>query len=249
MVGHCEAGAVKRELGCAALAPVSLAISGVQRLPCQSSALGRRLVGHAFPPHAAVRRQRDVGEDACCAPASPWRSGLVFTDVPGATPKKPASGLMARRRPFGVRLDPGDVVADGPDLPALETVGRNQHREIGLAAGAGEGRRDVGLLALRILHAEDQHVLGHPAFIARDVGGDAQREAFLAQQRVAAVARAVGPDLARLREMHDVLLVVARPGHVASPGASGTPTLCMHGTTRFSSLSISLKHAFSRCAP
>ena len=26
------------------------------------------------------------------------------------------------------------------------------------------------------------------------------------------------------------------------PGASGAPTLCMHGTTRFSSLSISAKH-------
>ena len=25
--------------------------------------------------------------------------GLVFTEVPGATPKNPASGLMARRRP------------------------------------------------------------------------------------------------------------------------------------------------------
>src|SRR3954468_1187334 len=36
MVGHCEAGAVKRELGWAAFAPVSLAIRGVQRLPCQS---------------------------------------------------------------------------------------------------------------------------------------------------------------------------------------------------------------------
>src|SRR6476646_5414624 len=36
IVGHCEAGAVNRELGCAAFAPVSAAICGVQRLPCQS---------------------------------------------------------------------------------------------------------------------------------------------------------------------------------------------------------------------
>ena len=27
--------------------------------------------------------------------------GLVFVDVPGATPKKPASGLIAHRRPSG----------------------------------------------------------------------------------------------------------------------------------------------------
>src|SRR5882724_5486284 len=36
IVGHCEAGAVKRALGCAALRPVCLAISGVHGLPCQS---------------------------------------------------------------------------------------------------------------------------------------------------------------------------------------------------------------------
>ena len=44
--------------------------------------------------------------------------------------------------------------------------------------------------ALRILDADDQHVLGEPAFAARLVAGDAQRVAFLAEQRVAAVARA-----------------------------------------------------------
>ena len=78
-----------------------------------------------------------------------------------------------------VRLDPGDVIAHGPDLPAFETRRRNQHREIGLAAGARKRRRHIGLLALRILHAQDQHVLGHPAFVARDVRSDAQRKTFL----------------------------------------------------------------------
>src|SRR5690242_20808037 len=36
IVGHCDAGAVNRAFGCAALAPVSLAICGVHRFPCQS---------------------------------------------------------------------------------------------------------------------------------------------------------------------------------------------------------------------
>src|SRR5574344_2941145 len=36
MVGHCDAGAVKRAFGCAAFAPVSLAMAGVHFLPCQS---------------------------------------------------------------------------------------------------------------------------------------------------------------------------------------------------------------------
>src|SRR5229473_8358069 len=53
MVGHCEAGAVKRALGCAAFTPVCLAISGVQRLPCQSvhSAGGVSVMpSHQTPP-------------------------------------------------------------------------------------------------------------------------------------------------------------------------------------------------------
>src|SRR5579862_7026884 len=53
MVGHCEAGEVKRALGCAALAPVSLAICGVHFLPCQSrhSAGGSSVMpSHQTPP-------------------------------------------------------------------------------------------------------------------------------------------------------------------------------------------------------
>src|SRR5438876_11681497 len=53
IVGHCEAGAVKRALGCAAFAPVSLAICGVHFLPCQSrhSAGGSSVIpSHQTPP-------------------------------------------------------------------------------------------------------------------------------------------------------------------------------------------------------
>ncbi len=58
-------------------------------------------------------------------------------------------------------------------------------------------------------------MLGQPALVARHVGGDAQREALLAEQRVAAVAGAVGPDFTGFRVMHDVLDGrVARPGDV-----------------------------------
>ena len=116
----------------------------------------------------------------------------------------------------GVRLDPGDVVADGPDLPALESGWRDHHGEVGLAAGGGEGGGYVGLFVRGGFDAEDEHVLGHPALVAGDVGGDAQGEALLAEQRVAAVARAVAPDLAGLGEVDDVLFVVAGPGDVVS---------------------------------
>ena len=55
----------------------------------------------------------------------------------------------------------------------------------------------------RILDADQQHVLGHPALAAGLPAGDPQRVALLAEQRVAAVAGAVALDLERLRKMHD----------------------------------------------
>src|SRR5271166_5925575 len=53
IVGHCDAGAVKRELACAALTPFSLAIRGVHSLPCQSTALAGGvsvMPSHQTPP-------------------------------------------------------------------------------------------------------------------------------------------------------------------------------------------------------
>src|SRR6266446_5934014 len=87
MVGHCEAGAVKRALGCAALAPVCLAISGVHRLPCQSrhSAGGLSVMPSHHTPPSGVRAtlvKMVLQERVAIA------LGLVFSDVPGATPKK-----------------------------------------------------------------------------------------------------------------------------------------------------------------
>ena len=62
-------------------------------------------------------------------------------------------------------------------------------------------------------------MLRQPAFIARHRGRDAQREAFLAEQCVAAVTRAVRPNLPRFREVHDVLgLTVARPAAILLAG-------------------------------
>src|SRR4030095_10088438 len=103
IVGHCEAGAVKRALGCAALAPVAWAISGVHLLPCQSrhSAGGSSVIpSHQTPPSgvSATFVKMLLRERATIA------FGLVCADVPGATPKKPASGLIACRRPWASRL-------------------------------------------------------------------------------------------------------------------------------------------------
>src|SRR5271168_4587422 len=96
--GHCEAGAVKRPFGWAAFAPVFLAMAGVQRLPCQSrhSAGGLSVMpSHQTPPSgvSATLVKMVLRESVAMA------LGLVLAEVPGATPKNPASGLMARSSP------------------------------------------------------------------------------------------------------------------------------------------------------
>src|SRR5208282_4882190 len=102
MVGHCDAGAVNRAFAWAAVAPVSLAICGVQRLPCQSvhSAGGSDMPSHHTPPSGVSATLVKMVFLASAAIAL----GLVNSDVPGATPKKPASGLMARSWPFASGL-------------------------------------------------------------------------------------------------------------------------------------------------
>src|SRR5580698_2062931 len=98
IVGHCEAGAVNRALGCDAFAPVSFAISGVHFCPFQSrhSAGGVSVIpSHQTPPSGVSATLVKMEFFASVAIALRF----VFTEVPGATPKNPASGLIARSRP------------------------------------------------------------------------------------------------------------------------------------------------------
>src|ERR1700727_2524434 len=83
MVGHCEAGAVKRELGCAAFAPVPLGVPGVPFLPCQSvhSAGGVSVIpSHQTPPSGVSATLVKMELRASVAMAF----GLVLAEVPGA---------------------------------------------------------------------------------------------------------------------------------------------------------------------
>ncbi len=101
--GHCDAGAVKRAFGCAAFAPVAFPISGVHTLPFQSrhSAGGSSVIpSHHTPPSGVRAVLVKIEFFASVAIAF----GLVLTEVPGATPKKPASGLIARSCPLASGL-------------------------------------------------------------------------------------------------------------------------------------------------
>src|SRR3984957_9109982 len=103
IVGHCRAGAVNRPFGWAAGIPVSLANAGVHLFPRQSitSAGGASVIpSHHTPPSGVSATLVKIVFLASVAMAL----GFVFALVPGATPKKPASGLIARSLPFASGL-------------------------------------------------------------------------------------------------------------------------------------------------
>src|SRR5262245_37111189 len=97
MEGHCAAGTVKRAFACAARRPF-LPSSGVHGLPCQSMSLAGGT--SVIPSH----QTSPSGVMATLVKMTFARSifiafGLVSFEVPGATPNRPYSGLMAWKRP------------------------------------------------------------------------------------------------------------------------------------------------------
>ena len=171
-------------------------------LPVQR--LGRRLVVMPFPPHRAVFLQHDVGVDRVAGDRL-YHARVGLRARPRRHAEETRLGIDRPQLAVGVDLHPGDVVADGPDPVALlfQTLRGNQHGKVRLAASAGERRRDVLDPAVWMLDPHDQHVLGHPAFLAAKPTGDAQRQALLAQQHVAAVPRSHAPDRVVLGKVHD----------------------------------------------
>src|SRR5439155_12242437 len=96
MTGHCRAGVVKRALGCAALRPEA----GVHGRRSQSTRAGggASLISSHHTSPSGVTAQLVKME---LASAVRIAFGLLFILVPGATPKNPASGLMAWSLPSG----------------------------------------------------------------------------------------------------------------------------------------------------
>src|SRR5947208_15663651 len=72
-----------------------------------------------------------------------------------------------------------------------------------LAARGVKGTGQIVCLAARALEADDHHVLGEPALLARLPARDAQCVAFLSEQRIAAVAGAEALDRVLLGKVHD----------------------------------------------
>src|SRR5262245_23962152 len=96
MLGHCVDETVNRALGCAAFVP----LAGVQSLPCQSIACAGG--APSMPSHHTSPSSVSATLVKMTLRSSIFMAlGFVFIDVPGATPKHPASGLMARNVPSG----------------------------------------------------------------------------------------------------------------------------------------------------
>src|SRR5262249_54156364 len=94
MIGHCAAGVVNRELGCAA----GSGESGVQSRPRQSvrcaGGVSVRPSHHTSPSSVRATLVKMLLPHRVLIALA-----LVFCPVPGATPKNPASGLIAYSRP------------------------------------------------------------------------------------------------------------------------------------------------------
>ena len=115
MEGQLAAGAVKRELGCAA----GVLLSGVQGWPRQSVMPPAGDRSHAFPPHVAVGGQRHVGEDGVLGQAV-HGVGIGFPRRAGSHAEEAGFGIDGAQAPVRSRFDPGDVVPDGggPSSPS-----------------------------------------------------------------------------------------------------------------------------------
>ena len=157
----------------------------------------------AFPPRLHIAGQTYIGEN--CVPLE-HLEGIVVGFAVGAGHDAEIAGFRVdgAHSPVAVEVQPGDIVANRAHLPARKCIGRNQHCQVGLAAGGWEGGRQVMLLARRVFDLDNEHVLRQPAFLARLPACDTQGMAFLAQQRIAAVAGTVASDAQFFREMHDV---------------------------------------------
>ena len=178
--------------------------------------------GHTLPPHVSVGCGGNVGEDGvggehvhgngvCCRAGSWSNTEEARFRVDGAQAAIPS------------RCEPGDVIADGFNLPPGEAW--LHHGEISFATGTGEGRNHVVGLTLGARNFDEQHVLGHPAFFFGQNRRDAKGERFLRQESVSTIGRSKRPDFFRLGEVRNVFGLVAGPGSIVVAVGEG----CSHG--------------------
>ena len=172
------------------------------------SCINRRILIQLFPPNSVVCIvQSNVGEDGARLGASQSiRVGVVIGTRSNA--EEAVFRIDCVQSAILARLHPSDIIADCEYLVAILLIAfrRNQHSQVGLAAGRRECSCDILCFAVGLLNAQDQHMLSHPSFVLTLEGSDTQSEALLAQQNVAAVSRIDGPDCIFFRELYDITI-------------------------------------------
>ena len=179
-------------------------------LPVQQ-AFGRGL-GQALPPNGLLHGiQGHIGEDGTFMGASQG-VGVALGIGAGRHAEEAGLGIDGIETSVIAHTQPGDVIAQGPDLITLLAVirGGQHHGQVGLAAGGGERGGHILFLAVGIFNTQDQHMFSHPALVLALEGGDAQGEALLAQQHVSAVAGVDGPNGVILGELQNVALLIVQ---------------------------------------
>ena len=140
----------------------------------------RGILVHALPPNGVIVEVADnIGKDGVLFGGGKGVGVRLFARAGGYAEEavfrvyRPQSAVRAYAQPC-------DIIADSPALPALFTVnlGWDEHCEIGLAAGRRECAADIADLTLRVLNAEDEHMLCHPVLITAESGGYAQGKAL-----------------------------------------------------------------------
>ena len=183
--------------------------------------------GHALPPHAAFRRERDVREIEFRAIVA-IAFGFVFRDVPGAT-RRHGLGVDRTQTAGRVRL------RQAMSSPTIVTF-RSPSRRAAPASPDWSCHRRSGTR---------RRCRSAPRADPRRRGSACARPASLRPARYSTqcAARSISfqaaplrrtrsrkTDLPRFGKVDHVLVGLHGHGTSASPGASGAPTLCMHGT-------------------
>src|SRR6185437_3729782 len=253
--GHCAAGAVKRPLGCAAgrfLSPTwSFANHGSPRQSMSCAGGASVMPSHQTPPSGlpSLPTVRATLVKMVFFFSVAMALGLVFAEVPGATPKKPASGLMARRWPCASGLihaiSSPTVWIFQPSKP----FGGIIMAKLVLPQAEGNAAATYVFSVLPVASAG----VSTPRMSMCSAIQPSSRAMFDAMRSAKHFlpSSAFPPypepndQISRLSGKCTMYFSLLQgQGTSFCPGASGTPTLCIQGTTRFTSLSIS-RNTFS----
>ena len=144
-------------------------VSAASRYPGLPRPIGqnrRRDLGHPLPPHITLRRLSNISENRIALNCLHTIRIRLRTGARGNA-EIPRFRIDSVKMSVLARLDPGNILTDGFDLPAVKTFRWHQHRKIRLAAGTWKRRRHVSFFTFGACDSQNQHVFRQPPLIAR----------------------------------------------------------------------------------